>query len=118
MCSIHLIQYGRCKRILRLGPNPNNSAPPINTGERKPLTIGHPEFEGFEVIQTIETTRPPALWMTLGIAGRALERRWAVKSRHAKRLVPRSSDDCRCVRLPLQKAFVYKGVNVSQSDRG
>jgi heme-degrading monooxygenase HmoA len=25
-------------------------------GERKPLTLGHPEFEGFEVIQTIETT--------------------------------------------------------------
>ena len=23
-------------------------------GERKPLTLGHPEFEGFEVIQTIE----------------------------------------------------------------
>ncbi len=31
MCSIHLIQYGRRKRILRLGPSPNNSAPPINT---------------------------------------------------------------------------------------
>ena len=26
-------------------------------GERKPLTIGHPEFEGFEVIQTIENQR-------------------------------------------------------------
>jgi heme-degrading monooxygenase HmoA len=23
-------------------------------GDRKPMTIGHPEFEGFEVIQTIE----------------------------------------------------------------
>ena len=31
MCSIHLIQYGRRKRILRRGPSPNNSAPPINT---------------------------------------------------------------------------------------
>src|ERR1700730_5814928 len=30
MCSIHLIQYGRRKRILRHGPSPNNSAPPIN----------------------------------------------------------------------------------------
>ena len=28
-------------------------------GERKPLTLGHPEFEGFEVIQTIEVTHPP-----------------------------------------------------------
>jgi heme-degrading monooxygenase HmoA len=27
--------------------------------QRKPLTLGHPEFEGFEVIQTIETTHPP-----------------------------------------------------------
>ena len=24
-----------------------------NTGSNKPLTLGHPEFEGFEVIQTI-----------------------------------------------------------------
>ena len=31
-----------------------------HAGERKPLTLGHPEFEGFEVIQTIETTQPPA----------------------------------------------------------
>jgi heme-degrading monooxygenase HmoA len=29
-------------------------------GERKPLTLGHPEFEGFEVIQTIENTCPPS----------------------------------------------------------
>jgi len=33
---------------------------PSHAGERKPLTLGHPEFEGFEVIQTIETTHPPA----------------------------------------------------------
>jgi heme-degrading monooxygenase HmoA len=31
-----------------------------HAGERKPLTLGHPEFEGFEVIQTIESTHPPA----------------------------------------------------------
>ena len=31
-----------------------------HVGERKPLTLGHPEFEGFEVIQTIEATHPPA----------------------------------------------------------
>jgi heme-degrading monooxygenase HmoA len=31
-----------------------------HAGERKPLTLGHPGFEGFEVVQTIETTRPPA----------------------------------------------------------
>jgi heme-degrading monooxygenase HmoA len=31
-----------------------------HAGERKPLALGHPEFEGFEVIQTIETTRPSA----------------------------------------------------------
>jgi heme-degrading monooxygenase HmoA len=31
-----------------------------HAGERKPLTLGHPEFEGFEVIQTIETMHPPA----------------------------------------------------------
>src|ERR1700682_3455714 len=31
-----------------------------HAGERKPLTLGHPEFEGFEVIQTIETTHPSA----------------------------------------------------------
>src|SRR3984893_16792870 len=30
-------------------------------GERKPLTLGHPEFEGFEVIQTIEDTHPPSV---------------------------------------------------------
>jgi heme-degrading monooxygenase HmoA len=29
-------------------------------GERKPLTLGHPEFEGFEVIQTIENTCLPS----------------------------------------------------------
>jgi heme-degrading monooxygenase HmoA len=28
-------------------------------GERKPLTLGHPDFEGFEVIQTIEDTHSP-----------------------------------------------------------
>ena len=28
-------------------------------GERKPLTLGHPDFEGFEVIQTIEDTHLP-----------------------------------------------------------
>jgi heme-degrading monooxygenase HmoA len=27
-------------------------------GQNKPLYLGHPEFEGFEVIQTVETTRP------------------------------------------------------------
>jgi hypothetical protein len=27
---------------------------------RVQLTLSHPEFEGFEVIQTIETTHPPA----------------------------------------------------------
>ncbi|WOJ88131.1 antibiotic biosynthesis monooxygenase [Methylocapsa polymorpha] len=27
-------------------------------GERKPLTLGHPEFEGFDVIQTIENRHP------------------------------------------------------------
>jgi heme-degrading monooxygenase HmoA len=27
--------------------------------ERKPLTLEHPEFAGFEVIQTIEDTHPP-----------------------------------------------------------
>jgi heme-degrading monooxygenase HmoA len=27
-------------------------------GERKPLTLGHPEFEGFEAIQTIEKKSP------------------------------------------------------------
>src|SRR3984893_9850443 len=31
-----------------------------HAGERKPLTLGYPEFEGFEVIQTIETTHPSA----------------------------------------------------------
>lgn len=25
-------------------------------GDRKPMTLGHPEFEGFEVIQTIKAT--------------------------------------------------------------
>jgi heme-degrading monooxygenase HmoA len=29
-------------------------------GEHKPLTLGHLEFERFEVIQTIETSHPPA----------------------------------------------------------
>jgi len=27
-------------------------------GERKPMTLGRPEFEGFEVIQTIENPHP------------------------------------------------------------
>jgi heme-degrading monooxygenase HmoA len=31
-----------------------------HAGEHKPLTLGRPEFEGFEVIQTIEITPPPA----------------------------------------------------------
>jgi heme-degrading monooxygenase HmoA len=31
-----------------------------HAGERKPLTLAHPEFEGFEVIQAIETTHPSA----------------------------------------------------------
>jgi heme-degrading monooxygenase HmoA len=31
-----------------------------HAGERKPLTRGHPELEGFEVIQTIEITHPSA----------------------------------------------------------
>jgi heme-degrading monooxygenase HmoA len=31
-----------------------------HAGERKPLTLGHPDFEGFEVIQTIETTHRSA----------------------------------------------------------
>jgi heme-degrading monooxygenase HmoA len=31
-----------------------------HAGERKPLTLGYPEFEGFEVVQTIETTHPSA----------------------------------------------------------
>jgi heme-degrading monooxygenase HmoA len=29
-----------------------------NAGDRKSLTLGHPEFEGFEVIQTIESPKP------------------------------------------------------------
>ncbi len=29
-------------------------------GERKPLTLGHPEFEGFEVIQAIENKSQPS----------------------------------------------------------
>lgn len=29
-------------------------------GERKPLTLGHPEFEGFDVIQKIENKSPQA----------------------------------------------------------
>jgi heme-degrading monooxygenase HmoA len=31
-----------------------------HAGEHKPLTLGHPEFEGFEVVQTIETMHPPS----------------------------------------------------------
>lgn len=27
-------------------------------GQRKPLTIGHPEFEGFEIIQALENPGP------------------------------------------------------------
>jgi hypothetical protein len=41
------------------GPSPGNSALPTKqASERKPLTLGHPDFEGFEVIQTIEDTHP------------------------------------------------------------
>ena len=29
-------------------------------GERKPLTLGHPEFEGFEVMQAIENKSQPS----------------------------------------------------------
>ena len=28
-----------------------------NAGENKPLSIGHPEFEGFEAMQTLEASR-------------------------------------------------------------
>ncbi len=31
-----------------------------HAGDRKPLTIGHPEFEGFEVIQTVENPKVEA----------------------------------------------------------
>jgi hypothetical protein len=52
MCSIHLIQYGRRKRILRHGPSLNNSVPPINTlasasrshSGKKKRTLGRIEF--------------------------------------------------------------------------
>ena len=44
-----------------------------HTGGRKPLTLGHPEFEGFEVIQTIETTHPPTSRGHVGLsAGRGI----------------------------------------------
>lgn len=29
-----------------------------DAGQNKPLYLGHPEFEGFEVVQTIEAARP------------------------------------------------------------
>jgi heme-degrading monooxygenase HmoA len=29
-----------------------------SAGENRPLYLGHPEFEGFEVIQTVEPMRP------------------------------------------------------------
>ncbi len=31
-----------------------------NAGGQKPMTLGHPEFEGFEVIQSLESTKLPA----------------------------------------------------------
>jgi len=31
-----------------------------NAGDQKPMTLGHPEFEGFEVIQSMENTKLPA----------------------------------------------------------
>jgi heme-degrading monooxygenase HmoA len=31
-----------------------------NAGDQKPKTLGHPEFEGFEVIQSLENTKIPA----------------------------------------------------------
>jgi hypothetical protein len=57
---VHRTPYGRRKKTLTPGPNPGNSAPRTSkAGERKPLTLGHPDFEGFEVIQTIEDTHSP-----------------------------------------------------------
>jgi hypothetical protein len=42
MCSIHLVQYGRRKTILRHGPSLNNSAPPINSlASASGFALGH-----------------------------------------------------------------------------
>src|ERR1019366_8611212 len=54
-------KIGASKEYFTNWTKSEQSRPPHQpAGERKPLTLGHPEFEGFEVIQTIETTRPLA----------------------------------------------------------
>jgi uroporphyrinogen-III synthase len=48
-----LLQLLDSAQVVVRGPKPA-------TVLHSPLTLGHPEFEGFEVIRTIETTHPPA----------------------------------------------------------
>ena len=76
MCSIHLIQYGRRKRILRHGPSLNNSAPPINT--RASASRSHSATRNSKGSKSSRRSkpriRPHSGCSTLGIAAGALVR--------------------------------------------
>ena len=55
MCSIRRIRCGAAATISRPGPGRRRSAlAHRDAGQNRPLYLGHPEFEGFEVIQTVE----------------------------------------------------------------
>ena len=61
MFSIHLITiWASQEDFIAWTKSEQFRAAHQHAGERKPLTLGHPEFEGFEVVQTIESTHPPA----------------------------------------------------------
>ena len=48
-----LIRYGKTVRYLKRGPNQRRSGLMVGRGDNKPLYLGHPWFEGFEVRQTM-----------------------------------------------------------------
>ena len=63
-CSIRRTRCGRAKKPLPRGRSPKHfRAAHRDAGANKPLYPGHPEFEGFEAIQTIKNPnagiRPP-----------------------------------------------------------
>jgi hypothetical protein len=91
MYSIHLIQYGRRKRILRHGPSLNNSAPPINT--LASASRSHSATRNLKGSKSSRRSKPRVCphsgCSALGIATGALIRRLPDRRRHAMSLFPR-----------------------------
>ena len=96
MCSIHLIQYRRRKRILRHGPSLNNSAPPINT--LASASRSHSATRNSKGLKSSRRSkpriRPHSGCSTLGIAAGALVRRYRTELKPLRLCtIPRSADD-------------------------